>query len=240
MKKEYHYVYLTTNNLTNQQYIGDRTTYIEPEKDNYFGSGVEIKNALKQQGRKNFTKIILEQCNTRKEAGNKQEYYIKLYKTHISQGGYNVNWNGGTCNGDRKHSEEAKKKMQKSHKKFSNETIKKMSQSHKGIKLSEEIKNKISLSLKGNKNPNFGKETWMKGKKHTEKSLKKLSESHRGQIPWNLGIPFSSEVKKKISASLSKENHPNWQKHLKVETRKKISELQKGKKRGKYNKLKLS
>ena len=59
ISKIHHYVYLTTNNVTKQQYVGDRSTLIEPEKDRYLGSGREIKLALYKYGRRNFSLIVL-------------------------------------------------------------------------------------------------------------------------------------------------------------------------------------
>lgn len=82
---------------------------------------------------------------------------------------------------------------------------------NKGRHWSEEVKQRISESLKGKQvgkaNPFYGKhhteETkrkislankghipWMKGKHHTEESKRKSSISHRGKTPWNKGKPF--------------------------------------------------
>lgn len=147
-----HYVYLTTNLINKKQYVGDHSTY-DLEKDNYLGSGVEILKALKEYKHSDFTKVILEKFNTRKEAGNKQSHYIKLYKTHISQGGYNISWDGGLCYGDRMHSEETKKIMkEKSHQRIrlphSQKSKEKNSESHKGKHHSKETKKNQSDSLK--------------------------------------------------------------------------------------------
>jgi group I intron endonuclease len=152
VNKLYHYVYLTTNNITGQQYVGDRSTFIEPEKDRYLGSGREIRIAKLKYGRRNFTKKVLEICDTRKEAGDKQGYYIRLYKTHISQGGYNVCWDGGTCNGDRTHSEESKQLMRdkaKFRKPQSKDTKEKRNKALLGHDVSSETIEKIIKKQKG-------------------------------------------------------------------------------------------
>ena len=81
-------------------------------------------------------------------------------------------------------------------------------------KCSEETKQKISESLKGNK--------YMLGKRHTEESKKKMSESHKGKhhteearikiaegnkgknkgkTPWIKGKHLSEEAKQKLSKS---------------------------------------
>lgn len=68
----------------------------------------------------------------------------------------------GANNKGRKLSEETKRKMSekaklRKHSAHSEETKRKMSESHRGKTLSEEHKNNISLSLKGELNPMFGK-----------------------------------------------------------------------------------
>ena len=94
-----HYVYITTNLLTGKQYVGDHT--INKNKQ-YIGSGTELIKAFGKVGKQNFICEILEWFDTRQEASDRQKYYIKLYKTHISDGGYNVHPSGGTtCYGER-------------------------------------------------------------------------------------------------------------------------------------------
>lgn len=73
-------------------------------------------------------------------------------------------------------------------------------------KYTEESRNKIRMSKLGSKNPMYGKDPWNKGKS---------------------GI-YSLETRKKMGSP--KEKHPNWGKHLSIETRRKISESQKGEK----------
>lgn len=68
-----------------------------------------------------------------------------------------------------------------------------------------------------------GKETWMKGKKHTEESRKKLSESHKGKETWSKGKKMSKEHKKKLSESLKGKKHNP----LSEETKQKIREANK-------------
>lgn len=81
-------------------------------------------------------------------------------------------------------------------KKMSEETKQKISISKKGKKLSEEHKNKISEVFKQNGHP------W-KGRKHSKSTLKKLSESHLGNKS-ALGHKLSNECKLKMSKSKRK------------------------------------
>ena len=76
--------------------------------------------------------------------------------------------------------------------------------------VSEETKNKISISRSGENNPNFGKQiseehknkllnSW-KGRKHTQESKLKMSESKKGKS-------FTEEHRKKLSECKKGENH---------------------------------
>lgn len=58
---------------------------------------------------------------------------------------------------------------------------------NKGLKKTEEHKQKIGQANKG--------------KKRTEEQINSISESHKGQIPWNKGIPQTEETRQKISVS---------------------------------------
>src|SRR6267154_1608131 len=91
---------------------------------------------------------------------------------------------------------------------LSDETKEKLRQFNLGRKLSNETKQKISISLKGKfageKNPMYGKS-------------------------------FSKEHKEKISKSKNGEKNHNFGKHLSLEYKRKISESKKGKSVGKYN-----
>jgi len=51
----------------------------------------------------------------------------------------------------------------------------------KGVTLSQETKDKISMA-------NTGKKTWNKGITHSDKTKAKLSASCKGRVPWNKGI----------------------------------------------------
>lgn len=77
---------------------------------------------------------------------------------------------------------------------------------NKGIKWSEETKQKISASLKGRKPWNKGKVGLMpvphnKGKHLSEETKAKISASRKGQPSWNDGLKWDDETKAKIKAS---------------------------------------
>jgi hypothetical protein len=226
VNKFYHYVYLTTNNITKQQYVGDRSTFIKPEKDKYLGSGREIKIAKLEYGRRNFTKIILEICDTRKEAGDKQGYYIRLYHTHISQGGYNVNWNGGTCNGDRTHSEESKEIMRekaKNRKPQSKETKDKRNKALLGHDVSSETIEKIIKKQKGiSKKDKFikrygeieGNEKYKEWIENMRISKLNMSQETKDKISANTKLAMKNPKVKEKQHNATKGRIP-WNKGLK-------------------------
>lgn len=90
--KMHHTVYKTINNLNNKIYIGVHST--ENLNDGYLGSGTHFKKAVKRYGAENFTKVILYDFETRKEALKKEreivnEEFIK------DLGNYNLVLGGG-------------------------------------------------------------------------------------------------------------------------------------------------
>lgn len=126
--------------------------------------GIPMREEVKVRLSKRFSnennpmygkKGILAPCYGR--CGNKHPMYGKV--------GY---WRG------KSHSEETKLKISKSKQNPSKETRKKMSEWQIGKKLSQEHKNKISNSIKGDKHPLYGKS-------HSEETRKKISKSLKGK-----------------------------------------------------------
>lgn len=120
-----------------------------------------------------------------------------------------------------------------------------------GYKHSEESKNKISDSLSGELNPNYGKNLSKDnnpfyGKKHSTETKKKMSESHadfsgknnpnygrQGELSPLFGRHHSDETKEKIRQS-------NIGKQVSDETKRKISSSKKGTKLSKETREKMS
>ena len=73
----------------------------------------------------------------------------------------------------------------------------------KGKKHSEESKEKMSDSLKGNK--------YNLGNKHSEETKRKMSEAKKGLKCYWFDKKFSEESKHKMSESKKGKKHPNWQ-----------------------------
>lgn len=136
----YGYVYMTTNLITNKIYIGQKKSdkFIE----NYYGSGIYIKRSLKKYGKENFRIELITWCETKTEINEYEKFYIKISRCQDIKYGYNIS-KGGEGEG-RKHSEETKLKIKNTliDKKYT------YTSPRKGIKMTDEQKNKISESQK--------------------------------------------------------------------------------------------
>ena len=104
-EKKYHYFYKIINNINEKYYYGVHNT--NNLDDNYWGSGIRIKAAIKKYGIENFTKEILKQFNTWKEAFDYEELIVteELLKDpncyNVQKGGRT----GGVETIDRRHKE---------------------------------------------------------------------------------------------------------------------------------------
>lgn len=80
----------------------------------------------------------------------------------------------------------------------------------KGIPRTSEEKSKISDKMKGENNPNYGKEGYWKGKKRepfSEESKQKMSVAQKGKH-------HTEETKQKMSDSSKGEKNPNYKYHI--------------------------
>lgn len=148
-------VYKTVNKQNGKFYIGQHKI----NGRNYLGSGKILKDAISKYGRESFNREILEHCNTKDEVNQREVYWIDKLKPY-----YNIS-NGGT-GGDLFTENPNKEQIRKNY-----------SMAKKGVKKSEEHKQKIREALKKYWKENKGKDTrksW--GHKHTEETKKIISE----------------------------------------------------------------
>jgi len=161
-------IYLTTNLVNGKKYIG-----LDMNNDNnYFGSGVHIKRAIKKYGKENFTKEILETCNNREELLLCEKKWIKEYGAVESKEFYNVH-EGGIGGDITQYMDETKIFEWK--KNISNGKRGKT----KGIPLSEKNKKGISEGLK--KYYENGGKAPLEGKHRDDETKRKISESNKGK-----------------------------------------------------------
>lgn len=152
---------------------------------NYKGSGIYFKKALSKYKKENFVRVDLGEFENKDEAHFWEGFYIKHYKTHISQGGYNLSWSGGTNFKDGfHHTEDSKMKISIS------QTGRESPM--KGKRHTEISKEKNRIKHLGNKNTlgkhwNLNEETKMKISINNGKGM--------------LGKKLSDETKRKISIS---------------------------------------
>lgn len=134
MKK--HYVYMITNNINGKLYIGKRGTNNDIFEDKYMGSGIAINRAYKKYGIENFTKTIIEICNTEEEAFIKEIYWIAKYDTYNN--GYNMTLGGEGVSGFNMANSLSQERYEEWRRKLS-----KSAGHMKGKKISEEHRQKI-------------------------------------------------------------------------------------------------
>jgi len=156
-------IYLTTNNLNGKIYIGKHCG----KQDSYLGSGVYVRRSIKKYGKKNFSRITLEDGITDHNYLCEREiYWIKFYDSTNPLIGYNLT-DGGEGMPGFHHTEETRKNMSEVKKGEKNpnygkhqleETCKKMSENH--------------VDFSGENNP-------MYEKKHSPETIEKMSgENH--------------------------------------------------------------
>jgi hypothetical protein len=205
------YVYWVKNLTTSQKYFGVRWANAtrfkrSPNQDfgkYYFTSSTILQNEFKNNP-KNFKYKILYTFDTLEEA---REYELNFTKKVVK----NNRWiNKSSWPVVIKSPEERKK-----HGEF-------ISKIQKGRIFNDQWKAKISKSKEGSKNAQFGKPSPMRGKKYSAEVRKKMSDARKGKVPWNKGRKYSKETKDKMKGF----------KHS-IETKKKISEFNKTRKRSK-------
>lgn len=92
VNKKHHIVYQITNKINNNIYIGVHVT--DNINDKYFGSGTNIKKAIKEFGKENFEKIILYNLDTNEEMLEKERELVN--DEFIKRGDtYNIILGGG-------------------------------------------------------------------------------------------------------------------------------------------------
>ena len=219
MDNYYGFIYMTTNKINNKKYIGQKKFDDKGQWKKYLGSGVALKNAIKEYGEDNFTREILAYAYSFEELNNLEIEFIKKYNAVEDRMFYNLVEGGGTVTG-LKFSKESRLKLSKRFSGkgnyFYGKRFFKTDNHFYGKKHSLESKNKMSKSHKG-------KEPWNKGKQgiYSEETLLKLSEAKKGK-------PLSETHKENIRKSQSGENHPMYGKKHSEKTKKKISEARKG------------
>lgn len=179
-----HFIYITTNLITKEKYIGKHYGKLD---DSYLGSGKILMRAIEKYGKKNFKRDILYISKTAEENNIKEKEFIKVFNAVKDRTFYNIAEGGD--GGDIFHSlpleqqrqirEEASKRFsgegnpmyERHHSKETKELLRQVDRSYTQT---EEYKQNMSKTVSGNKNG-------MYGKKHTEESKQKMSIAKKGK-----------------------------------------------------------
>jgi group I intron endonuclease len=91
-REKYGFIYITTNNINNKKYIGQKK-YIQGWEE-YLGSGIALNNAIKKYGKENFSKKIIDESYTSEELNQKEIFWINFYDAVKSKDYYNIAYGG--------------------------------------------------------------------------------------------------------------------------------------------------
>lgn len=180
-----YFIYLTTNLVTGEKYIGKHYGELD---DSYLGSGLILKRAVTKYGKENFERDILYISKDDQENSQKEKEYIAKYDAVNRPDFYNIHEGGKGGNTIAGHSEEWKKEY---HERLS-EIRSGENNPRYGTHLTEETKEKIrqnrdtsymqTKEYKENMSKAVsGENNGMYGKHHTEESKHLMSIHSKGK-----------------------------------------------------------
>ena len=77
MDKKYGFIYITTNTRTGQKYIGMKK--YNKGWESYLGSSKLLKKDIENIGKENFSREILEECETLRHLQEREIFYLNYY-----------------------------------------------------------------------------------------------------------------------------------------------------------------
>lgn len=213
----YGYTYLTYDTEKNKVYVGQHKSETYDKK--YYGSGTIIRRIIKKR-KDTLRNYVLEWCDTLEHLNESEMRWIEYFREEFGEENcYNL-CDGGDGTKGHKLSEETKRKLSDGNKghTLTEETKRKLSESLKGHQVTEQTRRKI-----GDKN---------KGSIRTEEQRKLISERTKEAMN-------RSDVKEKFIKGIktyyeTHEPKKGWKPS--EETRRKWSEIRKGKNMGENNK----
>lgn len=117
---KYGFIYLTTNHINGRMYIGQKKYDKRKNYLKYLGSGNLLKLAINKYGNDNFSKIVLENCETKEILDERESYWIDYFQAVNNDKFYNIAKGGTGGDTTRGYTEEQKailsKKRSKSNK----------------------------------------------------------------------------------------------------------------------------
>lgn len=176
-------IYLITNLLNYKKYVGITKFSIEERFLQHTKKGFLLTEAIKKYGEQKFSIELIEEVESAERAYELEIFYIKEYNTKAPNG-YNLTDGGDGIFGWEPSYEYRQKCSERVKQLHKNKKVGMYGKTH-----TEETKQKMSESLKGNQN--------CLGRVLSEETKSKISTSHKGKT-------LSNSTKKKIS-----ENHHN-------------------------------
>ena len=86
----YGFIYITTNHVNGKKYIGQKKYDRNGKWKKYLGSGIALKNAIIKYGIENFSKEIIEECETKELLDEREIYWITFYNASKDDLFYNI------------------------------------------------------------------------------------------------------------------------------------------------------
>jgi group I intron endonuclease len=195
-------IYLTKNLINGKQYIGKDIN----NNPNYLGSGIYIKEAIKEYGKNNFEKIILEKCTSKEELWKREEWWLNFYQVETNPLFYNKT---NKAFGNSGQTEQGKQKIREyqTGKIRSEETKKRMSENRKGHKMyNEEWKKKIGESLIGKTRTKDFKENQsqkLQGNTNRRKKVMQYDKQKNFIKEWDSVLEAAIFLNKKTGAAIT-------------------------------------
>jgi group I intron endonuclease len=109
----YGFIYLTTNTINGNRYIGQCSYVRNKHWQTYLGSGIHLKSAIKKHGKENFIREILCNAFTKDDLNFLETYFITEFNAVEDRAFYNVA-KGATSTGgfrNKTHTDETKTKI---------------------------------------------------------------------------------------------------------------------------------
>lgn len=204
-------IYKITNTFNNRLYVG-KDKHNNP---NYYGSGVLIKLAISKYGLDGFKKEILEECVSYNHMSEREKFWIRELRSHISFGGYNLTWGGEggdttSCNPNKREIIE-KRRIKNKGKKRSKEFCLLMQSIQSNLNIPKEVRiarGKKAIETYRNRIEQFGyNEKEIESQRNNAQRLSEYNRSEIGRktisdlLKGKPKPPFSEEHRKNIGKS---------------------------------------